>query len=78
LEYPLPSNNDSSIEDTLVAPEKKQETTAPVEFKPEFKDFKPEATETKDTEKSIEINDLDKDYDKTFDIPAFLRGGRKK
>jgi cell division protein FtsZ len=37
-----------------------------------------ERDNVKDTKKEEDVSELDKNYDKTFDIPAFLRGGRKK
>lgn len=43
-------------------------------------DVTPEINTPKESEpkKEEDTSELDKNYDKTFDIPAFLRGGRKK
>jgi len=41
-------------------------------------DFQPNIVTPKEIKRDDNIEELEKSYDKTFDIPAFLRGGKKK
>jgi len=76
LEFPLPPT--MAKEDLKELEEQEYETVEEVEDAEE----KEEAAESKKIEISVsdaeDMKELEEKYDRTFDIPAFLRGGRKK
>jgi cell division protein FtsZ len=76
LDFPLPPTLRKEDLKEVLEDDVEAETVAPKPVSSFFK--KEEKKEEVATPLTPDTKDLDSDYDKTFDIPAFLRGGRKK
>lgn len=78
LDFPLPS---TMTKEDLEDMDDDQDEEEEYEEETQKDEQKEEETQEEVIQEKIDeedIKELEKDYDKTFDIPAFLRGGKKK